>query len=140
MIVEYVLVLESESSIICTSLLFISREFCVQAKRTKKVGVVGKYGTRYGSSLRKMVKKIEISQHGKYVCYFCGKVCAGLCSARQWPGAKTRTNWSILTFQNSMKRKCVGIWNCNKCQKVIAGGAWVPRYSVLCGFNFVHSL
>ena len=46
----------------------------LQAKRTKKVGVVGKYGTRYGSSLRKMVKKIEISQHGKYVCYFCGKV------------------------------------------------------------------
>ena len=38
------------------------------------MGVVGKYGTRYGSSLRKMVKKIEISQHGKYVCYFCGKV------------------------------------------------------------------
>lgn len=46
----------------------------VQAKRTKKVGVVGKYGTRYGASLRKMVKKIEISQHAKYTCYFCGKV------------------------------------------------------------------
>ena len=45
-----------------------------QAKRTKKVGVVGKYGTRYGASLRKMVKKIEISQHSKYACYFCGKV------------------------------------------------------------------
>ena len=27
-----------------------------------------------------------------------------------------------------MKRKCVGIWHCNKCQKVIAGGAWLPRY------------
>ena len=36
--------------------------------------MVGKYGTRYGASLRKMVKKIEISQHGKYACYFCGKV------------------------------------------------------------------
>lgn len=48
---------------------------CVfQAKRTKKVGIVGKYGTRYGASLRKMVKKIEISQHGKYTCTFCGKV------------------------------------------------------------------
>ncbi|XP_064401759.1 large ribosomal subunit protein eL43-like [Halichondria panicea] len=70
------------------------------AKRTKKVGVVGKYGTRYGASLRKMVKKIEISQHSKYSCYFCGK--------------------------NSMKRTCVGIWNCNKCKKTIAGGAWVP--------------
>uniref|UniRef100_A0A673TFB7 Ribosomal protein L37a n=1 Tax=Suricata suricatta TaxID=37032 RepID=A0A673TFB7_SURSU len=41
------------------------------AKRTKKVGIVGKYGTRYGASLRKMVKKIEISQHAKYTCSFC---------------------------------------------------------------------
>lgn len=47
---------------------------CPQAKRTKKVGIVGKYGTRYGASLRKMVKKIEISQHAKYTCSFCGKV------------------------------------------------------------------
>ncbi|XP_003387949.1 PREDICTED: 60S ribosomal protein L37a-like [Amphimedon queenslandica] len=70
------------------------------AKRTKKVGVVGKYGTRYGASLRKMVKKIEITQHSKYNCYFCGK--------------------------RSMKRTCVGIWQCKKCRKVIAGGAWVP--------------
>ncbi|KAK6037541.1 hypothetical protein COOONC_24954 [Cooperia oncophora] len=30
------------------------------AKRTKKVGIVGKYGTRYGASLRKMVKKMEM--------------------------------------------------------------------------------
>uniref|UniRef100_A0A2K5CPA2 60S ribosomal protein L37a n=1 Tax=Aotus nancymaae TaxID=37293 RepID=A0A2K5CPA2_AOTNA len=37
-----------------------------------KVGIVGKYGTRYGASLRKMVKKIEISQHAKYTCSFCG--------------------------------------------------------------------
>lgn len=48
-----------------------------QAKRTKKVGIVGKYGTRYGASLRKMVKKIEISQHAKYTCSFCGKVRTG---------------------------------------------------------------
>lgn len=47
-----------------------------QAKRTKKVGIVGKYGTRYGASLRKMVKKIEITQHSKYTCTFCGKVTA----------------------------------------------------------------
>lgn len=45
------------------------------AKRTKKVGVTGKYGTRYGASLRKQVRKIEISQHSKYTCTFCGKVC-----------------------------------------------------------------
>jgi len=47
------------------------------AKRTKKVGVVGKYGTRYGASLRKVVKKMEISQHARYNCQFCGKVSNG---------------------------------------------------------------
>ena len=30
----------------------------VMAKRTKKVGITGKYGTQYGASLRKKVKKI----------------------------------------------------------------------------------
>jgi large subunit ribosomal protein L37Ae len=44
------------------------------AKRTKKVGVTGKYGTRYGAALRKLVKKMEISQHSRYNCVFCGKV------------------------------------------------------------------
>lgn len=69
------------------------------AKRTKKVGIVGKYGTRYGSSLRKMVKKMEISQHATYTCVFCGK--------------------------ETLKRKCVGIWYCKGCGRTIAGGAWV---------------
>lgn len=46
----------------------------LQSKRTKKVGIVGKYGTRYGASLRKQIKKIEVSQHSKYFCPFCGKV------------------------------------------------------------------
>lgn len=68
------------------------------SKRTKKVGVTGKYGTRYGSSIRKQIKKIEIIQHKKYNCAFCGK--------------------------DSIKRMSVGIWKCNKCNKYIAGGAW----------------
>lgn len=34
-------------------------------KRTKKVGITGKYGTRYGASLRKLVRKIEVTQHAK---------------------------------------------------------------------------
>lgn len=46
----------------------------LQSKRTKKVGIVGKYGTRYGASLRKQIKKTEVSQHSKYLCSFCGKV------------------------------------------------------------------
>ena len=71
------------------------------AKRTKKVGIVGKYGTRYGASLRKVIKKIEISQHARYTCRFCGK--------------------------DAVRRKAVGIWECKRCKKVIAGGAWQPN-------------
>ena len=33
-----------------------------------------------------------------YACAFCGK--------------------------NTVKRTCVGIWECKKCGKVLAGGAW----------------
>ena len=48
-------------------------------KRTKKVGIVGKYGTRYGGALRKILKKFELQQHAKYVCPHCGKVIYSLC-------------------------------------------------------------
>ncbi|KAI5984319.1 60S ribosomal protein L37 [Pisolithus albus] len=69
-----------------------------QTKRTRKVGVTGKYGTRYGASLRKQVKKMEVTQHARYTCTFCGK--------------------------DSVKRQAVGIWRCRSCKKTIAGGAW----------------
>ncbi|CDY42684.1 hypothetical protein HID58_060591 [Brassica napus] len=68
------------------------------AKRTKKVGIVGKYGTRYGASIRKQIKKMEVSQHSKYFCEFCGKY--------------------------GVKRNAVGIWGCKDCGKVKAGGAY----------------
>ena len=68
------------------------------SKRTKKVGIVGKYGTRYGASLRKQIKKIEVSQHSKYFCNFCGKF--------------------------AMRRAAVGIWSCKACSKTQAGGAY----------------
>uniref|UniRef100_A0A452U7R0 60S ribosomal protein L37a-like n=1 Tax=Ursus maritimus TaxID=29073 RepID=A0A452U7R0_URSMA len=41
------------------------------AKHSKKVRIIGKYGTRYGASLRKTMKKVEVSQHAKYTCSFC---------------------------------------------------------------------
>ena len=45
----------------------------LQGNHTKKVGICGKYGTRYGATLRKVIKKMEVTQHAKYNCSFCGK-------------------------------------------------------------------
>ena len=67
-------------------------------RRTVKVGITGKYGTRYGAKLRKQAKAIEILQRTKYVCPFCGK--------------------------KSIRRSAVGIWRCKACRRCIAGGAW----------------
>jgi len=66
--------------------------------RTQKVGITGKYGTRYGQKLRKQVKAFEILQRTKYTCPFCGK--------------------------SSVRRHSVGIWNCKACRRSVAGGAW----------------
>mmetsp|Transcript_37221 Transcript_37221/g.64309 ORF Transcript_37221/g.64309 Transcript_37221/m.64309 type:complete len:97 (-) Transcript_37221:37-327(-) len=70
------------------------------SKHTKKVGITGKYGTRYGASLRKIVKKYEIQQRSRYGCSFCGKTSVG--------------------------RLAGGIWKCKSktCGKTIAGGCW----------------
>jgi large subunit ribosomal protein L37Ae len=68
------------------------------AKRTKKVGICGKYGTRYGASLRKVVKKFEITQRAKYVSPFSGKDC--------------------------VRRVAGGIWKCKSTGRKIAGGCY----------------
>ncbi len=65
---------------------------------------------RYGASLRKQVKKMEITQHAKYVCTFCGKT--------------------------TVKRHSVGIWTCKACKKTVAGGAYTVSYVYLLACNF----
>ncbi|XP_030742585.1 60S ribosomal protein L37a-like [Echinops telfairi] len=74
------------------------------AKRTKKVGIMGKYGTYYGASLWKMVRKIEISQHAKYTCSFCGKT--------------------------QMKSRAVGIRHCGSCLRTVAGCPYTTTFVV----------
>ncbi|ELV09895.1 Prospero homeobox protein 2 [Tupaia chinensis] len=75
------------------------------AKRTQ-VSIFGKYRTRYGASNWKMVKKTEISQHGKCTYSFCGKT--------------------------KMKRRAVGIRHCGSCMNTGAGGgAWTHTTSAV---------
>ena len=69
-----------------------------------------------------MVKKMEITQHSKYTCTFCGKVCCLKFSAINFE-LTIHIFWNC--FQESMKRTCVGIWKCKACKKTVAGGAYV---------------
>jgi large subunit ribosomal protein L37Ae len=68
--------------------------------RTKKVGTTGRFGSRYGSTVRKRVAEIESEQKIYHKC----------------PNCETR----------SLRRIAVGIWECKKCKMKYAGGAWKP--------------
>ncbi len=80
-----------------------THQICLFFSSLKRTGITGKYGTRYGASLRKVIKKQEVSQHSKYFCDFCGKY--------------------------AVKRRAVGIWECSSCHKVKAGGAYALNTS-----------
>ena len=71
------------------------------ARRTKVIGIAGRFGPRYGSTLRKRWRDVMKRRYDVYVCPFCG--------------AKTR-----------MKRISIGVWQCPKCGRVFAGGAYQP--------------
>ena len=70
--------------------------------RTKIVGPAGKYGPRYGVSIRKRVRDILKRKNQKHVCPFCEST-------------------------GTVKRLSVGIWYCRKCGAKWAGAAYTPR-------------
>lgn len=45
---------------------------------------------------------MEVTQHARYTCTFCGKV--------------------------TVRRHSTGIWNCKSCKRTIAGGAYTVAY------------
>lgn len=66
--------------------------------KLKKTKSAGRFGPRYGRSVRTNLIKVEKKQRQKQVCPFCNK-----------PG---------------VKREAKGIWNCNKCGKKFASGTY----------------
>lgn len=70
-------------------------------KRTKKVGSVGRFQSRYGVRARTIIKNIEIIQKGKQNCPTCGN--------------------------KKVKRVSSGIWQCRKCGAKYTGGAYIPE-------------
>ena len=122
--------------------------FSSQAKRTKKVKIVRKYGTRYGASIRKQVKKLEESGRIKYFCNFCGKVCSSVILFLytliilsnilgrllhdsilfRWNFREVGISiWRVVHFyssKDSVRREAAGIRRCKPCCCRIAGAAY----------------
>ncbi|MFX1364720.1 MAG: 50S ribosomal protein L37ae [Promethearchaeota archaeon] len=67
--------------------------------KTKKVGITGKYGARYGSTLRKRTRLILEKEKGNIKCPRC------------------ITNGAV-------HRISTGIWYCKKCNAKFTGGAY----------------
>jgi large subunit ribosomal protein L37Ae len=67
--------------------------------KKKKIKASGRYGSGYGTRIRKKLNEIEASQRKKQICPHCSK--------------------------SGVKREAVGIWNCKKCSRKFAGPAYV---------------
>jgi len=68
---------------------------------TEKVSSTGRYGSRYGVSIKKRVLKVEERQAHKVPCPFCGFA--------------------------KIKREAAGLFFCKKCDARFAGGAYEPE-------------
>ncbi|ELQ75473.1 60S ribosomal protein L37 [Trachipleistophora hominis] len=76
------------------------------SKRIKKVGITGKFGVRYGSSLRKRAKICMDQKKKKYECPFCGK--------------------------SNVRWQAIGLWKCKSCEKVMSGGGYTFETPLHC--------
>ncbi len=70
-------------------------------RRTRSVGIAGRFGARYGSTLRKRWRSVMERRYAPYECPRCGT-------------------------KKIMKRISVGLWKCPKCGAIFAGGAYQP--------------
>ena len=68
--------------------------------RTKKAGIAGKFGPRYGKSTKDKFREVQRASKARHVCPECLK-----------PG---------------LNRKASGIWECRKCGLRMAGKAYKP--------------
>ncbi len=71
------------------------------ARGTKKVHRSGRFGARYGTSVRRRVANIERVQFSTHRCPEC--------------------------LTGELKRVSTSIWRCRKCDHKFAGGAYRPR-------------
>jgi len=68
--------------------------------RRSKRSATGRFGPRYGSSVRKKIAQTEMESKLKQECPRCGKI--------------------------AVRRRSVGVWHCGECGNTFAGGAYAP--------------
>ena len=68
---------------------------------TKKVGVAGKFGSRYGKTIRDRYSAAMKVQKAEYACPSCAKP--------------------------TLAREATGIWRCPVCNLKVAGKAYRPQ-------------
>lgn len=73
-------------------------------KDVTKLKSTGRFGARYGTPLKNVVRDIESVQKAKHPCPQCGKT--------------------------AVKRKGYAVWECNSCGTRFAGGAYQPQTDV----------
>jgi large subunit ribosomal protein L37Ae len=81
------------------------------ARRTKKVGITGRFGPRYGVKLKRQIRQIESEKIKRHDCPQCKRA--------------------------SIKRKHTSIWECSHCGYKFAGGAYSPT---IARKQFIHKL
>ena len=66
--------------------------------KTKKVKAAGRFGARYGKTVRNRLSAVETKQRVKQKCPFCNRL--------------------------GVKRLSKGIWKCSKCNKKFASNTY----------------
>jgi large subunit ribosomal protein L37Ae len=68
---------------------------------TKKIGSAGRFGVRYGTKVKNIIRDVESRQKQKQECPYCERP--------------------------ALKRLASGIWQCKKCNSKFAGAAYFPK-------------
>ncbi|MCS7097078.1 MAG: 50S ribosomal protein L37ae [Candidatus Methanomethylicia archaeon] len=71
-----------------------------------KVGPTGRFGARYGATIRARVRDIELLMRSDHKCPRCLSI-------------------------GKVKRISVGIWTCKKCGYTFTGGAYAPSSAMM---------
>lgn len=69
------------------------------------IGLIKRFGARYGRTLREKVAKIDHESRRRHACPYCSRV--------------------------AVKRQAAGIWHCRKCSKTFTGRAYTLSSKIL---------